>query len=92
MDDAEDQQIAPGEAGRQFWGMHQRQQHHDADENLNEGDMLRGERMQFARDDGGQGIEECRAQRQQHAGGKPLFVCRRQLARQQDHYAAKGQQ
>lgn len=48
MDDAEDQQIAPGEAGRQFWGMHQRQQHHDADENLNEGDMLRGERMQFA--------------------------------------------
>ena len=54
MDDAEDQQIAPGEAGRQFWGMHQRQQHHDADENLNEGDMLRGERMQFARDDGGQ--------------------------------------
>lgn len=72
--------------------MHQRQQHHDADENLNEGDMLRGERMQFARDDGGQGIEECRAQRQQHAGGKPLFVCRHQLARQQDHYAAKGQQ
>ncbi len=39
--------------------MHQRQQHHYADENPNEGDMLRGERMQFARDDGSQGIEEC---------------------------------
>ena len=33
----------------------------DIEPNLNEGDMLRGERMQFARDDGGQGIEKCRA-------------------------------
>ena len=80
MDDAEDQQIAPGEAGRTFGGMHQRQQHHDANEHLNKGDMLRGERMQFARDNGGQGIEECRAQRQQNAGGKPLSMRRRQLA------------
>ena len=61
MDDAEDQQIAPGEAGRKLGHLHQRQQHHDADEHLNKGNMLSRERMQFAGDDGGQGIEKCRA-------------------------------
>ena len=41
MDDAEDQQIAPGKMAVKLGGMNQRQKHYRTDDNLNKSDMLR---------------------------------------------------